>query len=135
MIGRALHMVSESMGLSGNAFLGTTLVNVYGKCGSIVDAEYAFQALSERTVVSWNSMLCAYIEHCQVEKALLLYRQMKESSCVDGDQHTLTFVIQACSALMEKAKSRHNECAYGVRAISELGQALHAEARKMAFFL
>ena len=135
VIGRALHMVSESMGFSENVFLGTTLVNVYGKCGSIVDAEYAFQALSERTVVSWNSMLCIYVEHGHVENALLLYRQMKESSYVNEDQHTLMFVIHACTALMEREKTLADEHGYRVKVISELGHALHADARKKTFLL
>lgn len=133
-IGRALHAAAQSKGFTESVFVGTTLVNVYGKCNSIVDAEEVFSSMSQRTVVSWNSMLSAYVEQGHVGKALLLYRQMQEDG-VTPDQQTVVFALQACGILMEREKALAKGQVDTLLPILEVGQALHAEVRNMGFVL
>lgn len=133
-IGQALHENAQRKGFAQNVFVGTTLVNVYGKCGAVVDAEDAFSALSQRTVVSWNAMISTYVEQGQVEKAIVLYRQMQKEGVIP-DQHTLVFALQACGTLMEKEKVLAEGQSTKLIPILELGQALHREARKKGFAL
>eukprot|EP00250_Pteridium_aquilinum_P017094 c23452_g1_i2 orf=146-1054(+) len=76
--GRKLHEDAHRNGSDMDLFVGASLVTMYGKCGSIVEAENAFCGLPSRDIVCWSAMLSAYAEQGQGEKALLVYRQMQE---------------------------------------------------------
>ena len=49
-----------------NAFLGTKLVSMYDKCGSLVDARKVFDKIPERSVFLWNAMIraCSRNDFC-----------------------------------------------------------------------
>eukprot|EP00250_Pteridium_aquilinum_P035376 c9282_g1_i1 orf=40-873(+) len=76
--GKRLHDYARRRGCASDAFVGSSLVCMYGKCGTVAEAEDAFCALFPQDIVSWTSLLSAYVEQGQGEKALLLYRQMQE---------------------------------------------------------
>jgi pentatricopeptide repeat protein len=40
------------------------LVNIYAKCGSLVDARRVFDRMPERDTFSWTVMILAYAAHC-----------------------------------------------------------------------
>ncbi|MCO5607650.1 hypothetical protein L7F22_061848 [Adiantum nelumboides] len=77
-IGQALHSYSKKVGFSAKTSLGTTLVKMYGKCGTIEEAENAFCGLSKHDVVSWSAILSAYVENGLGKKALQLFRYMQQ---------------------------------------------------------
>eukprot|EP00250_Pteridium_aquilinum_P028185 c36723_g1_i1 orf=274-1146(+) len=92
--GKELHALAGRLGfIVNNVHVGTALLSMYEKCGAVDKAEEVFAALSERNVVSWNVMLSVYVEQCQGEKALLLYRQMQMGG-TSADDRTLLFAIQ-----------------------------------------
>lgn len=131
-IGRAIHADGRRRGFSLDIFVGSTLVNMYGKCGSIAEAENVFVGLTQRDVVLFNAMLAAYVEQGQGERALQLYRQMHEEG-VSLNERTLVTVLQACCLLAEKEAAVVVEgCLTRVLA-SKIGQALHADARRKGF--
>jgi pentatricopeptide repeat protein len=93
-IGQALHMDADKIGFMHDVFVGNSLISMYGKCGSILEAEVVFDRLSQRDVVSWNAIVSAYIDQGQVDKALRLYCRMCKQ-CIT--LVTLTRILQACS--------------------------------------
>lgn len=95
-IGQALYADIRRKGFASDTFVGSMLVTVYGKCGAIAEAEHVFDALSQCTIVSWTSMLSAYVEEGQGSKALLLYEQMQKQHVTLNDV-ALICIIQACS--------------------------------------
>lgn len=94
---KAVHANVHSYGFSTDVFVGTTLISVYGKCGSTVDAWHVFNALPERNVVSFNAMLVAFVEQDQAEQALQLYTRMSEQEGTEPDEITVVCFLQACS--------------------------------------
>ncbi|MCO5589050.1 hypothetical protein L7F22_043015 [Adiantum nelumboides] len=92
-VGRALHIDVERKGILIDALVRNTLLCMYGKCGTIVEAEEAFEALSQRDIVSWNVMLTSYVEQNMEEKALMLYAQMAKQDIL------LDHVTFSCSVL------------------------------------
>lgn len=42
-------------------FVGTSLIEMYRKCGELDDARKVFDGLSERIVVSWTAMVVGYV--------------------------------------------------------------------------
>lgn len=130
--GKKLHADAHHRGLLSNLFVGNSLVSMYVKCMAIKDAEDVFSTLLQRDVVSWNTMLSAYAEQGQAEKAIRLYRQLQEDG-ESPDHLTLMSAIQACSILVGKEKTY---CVKGCATASvalEIGQALQAEARKKSW--
>eukprot|EP00250_Pteridium_aquilinum_P002470 c12690_g3_i1 orf=181-2184(+) len=132
--GKKLHTEACKKGCSSDVFVNNTLVAMYGKCGSIVEAENVFCRLTQRDVISWNVMLSLYVEQGQGKKVLLLYRQMQDEG-VSPDKHTLVFTLQACEIFtsdQEASADRGQE----INLISlDLGCALHADVRMKSFAL
>ncbi|RVW58123.1 putative pentatricopeptide repeat-containing protein [Vitis vinifera] len=60
-----------------NVVVGTALVNMYNKCGSIERASKAFVEMSIRTLISWTSMITGYAQNGQPQQALLLFEDMR----------------------------------------------------------
>lgn len=126
-IGRALHTDAQMMDFGSDTFFGTGLLSMYGKCGSVLEAEDLFSTLSERDIVSWNVLISTYVQQGQGEKALRLYRQMQEEG-VCSDKHTLVSALQACGILAEKEEAFIVEGRSVKMMPLEIGQALHATA-------
>eukprot|EP01018_Ginkgo_biloba_P002730 Gb_33133 [translate_table: standard] len=91
-------------------FLWNTLVNMYAKCGSIVDARSVFDQMTERNVFSWTVMIAAYSRHGPAEEALILFYQMQRTG-VQPDQFTFASVLPACANLgaLEQGTEIHDE--------------------------
>ena len=123
-MGVHFHEVSRRNGFVSIGFVRNTLVRMYGKCGSTVDAEKVFQELGSGhlDVVSWNAMLSVYVEHGHNEKAMRLFRQLVEEN-VTPDHISFVNALQACGGLAKK---------YDTSRILylEIGRALHADARR-----
>ncbi len=63
--GRCVHQDIIQSGLESDVFVGSSLVNMYAKCGSMEDAWRVFNKMPSRTVVTWNAILggCAMNGH------------------------------------------------------------------------
>lgn len=94
--GKLIHAHVVEMELALDCDLGTALVSMYGKCGSVDEAYMIFLSLNSKDVVSWNVMLAAYAQHGHGKLALQLYRSM-EGEGVRPNSFTFISVINACS--------------------------------------
>lgn len=124
-IGRALHADAKRKGHGENTLLGTTLVSMYGKCGTILEVENVFCGLSMHDVVSWSAILSAYVEQGMGEKSLQLFRHMQEVG-IKPDRQAFAIAFQACGTLAEAEDATIETRS---RAL-EIGEALHADARR-----
>jgi pentatricopeptide repeat protein len=61
-----------------NVFVRSSLVDMYAKCGSMVDASRVFNNLPSQDVVSWNAMILGHVKFGQAQKALQLFQQMQQ---------------------------------------------------------
>lgn len=60
-VGGAVHSLIVKVGLDLDRYIGNTLLRMYGACGSIELARRVFDELCVRDVVSWSSMIAAYV--------------------------------------------------------------------------
>lgn len=131
-MGRVIHAEAWRNGYRSDVFVGSTLVSMYTKCGSIVDARYVFDMLRHRNVVMWNAMLGAYAQQEFGEEALNLYGLLL-SEGVTPDARTFVSAIQACGSLAQK---EDNVCADpqpdGFEGL-HVGKAIHAEAWRTGY--
>ncbi|KAI5076834.1 hypothetical protein GOP47_0008899 [Adiantum capillus-veneris] len=123
-VGMALHSDVRCKGLSSHPFVGSVLVNLYGKCGHVAAAENVFFQMTTHDVVSWTTLLAVYVEHSHGQTALHMFKLMLEHGIAPNDW-TFSIMIQACCTLMEQEEPSFN---YGIssRTLSlEIARALH----------
>eukprot|EP01018_Ginkgo_biloba_P025162 Gb_40121 [translate_table: standard] len=76
---KALKNVHEEIirsGFQSDVFVGSALVDMYAKCGSIENARHVFNKMPLRNVVSWNAMIVGYARNGYVDEALNLFQTM-----------------------------------------------------------
>eukprot|EP01018_Ginkgo_biloba_P019614 Gb_41544 [translate_table: standard] len=93
--GKEVHGNIIRSGCQSDVFVGSTLVDMYAKCGSIENARKVFDKVSRRDVVSWTSMITGYAMHGCPKEALRLFEQMEHSGTTP-DHVTFVGVLSAC---------------------------------------
>lgn len=95
-LGRMIHAYIETRGLELNVTLGTTLVDMYSKCGDIDMAMEAFQAMPEKSVATWSCMIHGMAMNGRAGAALELFQEMQATG-VQPNEATFVGVLHACS--------------------------------------
>jgi len=103
--GKYVHKQIIEGGLEGDVFLGSSLVDMYAKCGSIKDAWSVFNKMHTCDVVAWNVMILGYLKCGQGQKALEIYQQMQHEA-VQPDTINFIGVISACASVMALEEGR-----------------------------
>ena len=75
--------------------MGTALVNMYNKCGSIERASKIFLEMPARILISWTSMITAFAQNGLTQQALQLLEDMRLIG-VRPNQITFVGVLLAC---------------------------------------
>ncbi|XP_039836982.1 putative pentatricopeptide repeat-containing protein At3g47840 [Panicum virgatum] len=94
--GRQLHALAVSAGLEHHAMVRSALIDMYGKSGSMSDADVVFSNRTNDDVISWTAMIVGKAEHGNSREALELF----EAMCRVGlkpDHVTFIGVLTACS--------------------------------------
>ncbi|XP_057984223.1 pentatricopeptide repeat-containing protein At5g66520-like [Malania oleifera] len=95
-LGKWLHSYIDREGIELDVVLGTSLVVMYSKCGSLDDALKVFEGMRERDVTAWSAMIGGYAIHGYGKKALQVFDAMKRAK-VKPNCVTFTSVLCACS--------------------------------------
>eukprot|EP01018_Ginkgo_biloba_P024010 Gb_22311 [translate_table: standard] len=80
--GKEVHDQIIRSGFQSNVFVGSALVDMYVKCGSIKNAQQVFEKMPERNAVSWNAMISGYAQNGYVDDALNLFHKMPERDVI-----------------------------------------------------
>jgi pentatricopeptide repeat protein len=93
--GRWAHGWVIRMQIKLDAFLGSALIDMYCKCGSIERASRVFKEINKKDVTVWTTMITGLAFHGYGSKALELFSEMQED--VSPDDVTFVSVLSACS--------------------------------------
>ncbi|KAH9320380.1 hypothetical protein KI387_043976 [Taxus chinensis] len=93
--GKEIHEDIIRSGFQSDAFVGSALVDMYAKCGSIEDARKMFDKMPRQNMVSWTAMIVGYAMHGSSEEALQLFEQMQGSG-TQPNSITFAGVLSAC---------------------------------------
>ncbi|KAK9270332.1 hypothetical protein L1049_025911 [Liquidambar formosana] len=94
--GEQVHAQTIKTGFLSDVIVGTALVNMYNKCGSIKRASKAFVEMSTRTLISWTTMITGFAQHGRSQQALQLFEDMRLAG-VRPNKITFVGVLSACS--------------------------------------
>eukprot|EP01018_Ginkgo_biloba_P031528 Gb_16955 [translate_table: standard] len=106
--GKQVHALAVRTGFESDVIVGSALVDIYVKCGSIEDARKLFDRMPARNVVSWTAMIVGYAQNGHGVEALKLYLQM-QCHGVKVDQYTMAGILRACASIaaLEQGKRVH----------------------------
>lgn len=94
--GKCIHASIIRNGFDSDISVGTALLTMYAKCGSIELARRLFEKMRVRDVVSWSAMITGYGMHGYSEEAIMLFSDMKREG-MKPDHVTFIGVLSACS--------------------------------------
>ncbi|XP_039122477.1 pentatricopeptide repeat-containing protein At1g50270 [Dioscorea cayenensis subsp. rotundata] len=108
--GRCIHgFYLESGRVKWDVYLGSALVDMYGKCDSCDDARKVFVEMPLRNVVTWTALIAGYVHCSRFMDALLVFQDMLVERLIPN-QVTVISVLTACAQLgaLDQGRWVHN---------------------------
>ncbi|KAL8502366.1 hypothetical protein ACS0TY_021491 [Phlomoides rotata] len=110
-LGQSVHCLAVKIGFDGNVFVGSSVIDMYNKCGNLGDARKVFDEMPEKNVVSWSGMIDGYAKLGEDEEALRLFKTvLREGSTVNDFSFPSVIGICGNSTLFELGKQMHALC-------------------------
>ncbi|KAF2569829.1 hypothetical protein F2Q68_00024454 [Brassica cretica] len=96
--GRQIHQLVSKSVHQKNEIVTSALINMYSKCGELVAARKIFDSgmVSQRDLISWNSMIAVYAHHGSGKEAIEMYDQMRKHGFKPSEVTYLN-LLSACS--------------------------------------
>lgn len=124
--GRQVQVDTFKFGLDSDVYVGNNLINFYASCKKIKDAQRVFDEMPERTTVSWNSVITAYVENLQFRDGIKYFVNMRNSG-FEPDETTMVVLLSASAELGNLSLGRWVHSQVAVRGLilnCQLGTAL-----------
>lgn len=106
-LGKWIHAFIRKNDLKVNAILGTTLIDMYMKCGCVENALEVFHGMAEKGISSWNALILGLAMNGLVEKSLNIFSEMKTCG-VTPNEITFVAVLGACRHMGLVDEGRHH---------------------------
>ncbi|KAG8366819.1 hypothetical protein BUALT_Bualt16G0007400 [Buddleja alternifolia] len=96
--GKQAHSRILKRGLDSDLFVGSSMVDMYGKCGEILSMRKVFDVLQTKNVVTWTAILAAYLRNECFEEALKLFLEMDHEN-VEPNEYTFAVLLNSCAGM------------------------------------
>ncbi|KAJ6891614.1 hypothetical protein NC651_024966 [Populus alba x Populus x berolinensis] len=94
--GKWLHHKLIVYGVEKDLCIETALTDMYAKSGDLQTAEGDFRSMSEKSVVSWSTMISGHEMHGCIDAAITIFNQMVELG-IKPNHITFMNILSACS--------------------------------------
>eukprot|EP00250_Pteridium_aquilinum_P020970 c24999_g3_i1 orf=205-2712(+) len=108
--GKDIHAKAVKYGFESNTFVDSSLIDSYGKCGCLLEAQKVFDGASHRDIVSWTALIAGYAENGFDEEVLYLLEQMRIGGVVPNAA-TFACSLKSCSNIGSACNIREMHCA------------------------
>lgn len=95
--GKQAHAHIFKRGLVSDVYINNSLIHFYATCGHLDLANKVFDNMLERSLVSWNVMIDAFVQFGEFDSALKLFRRMQ--ILFEPDGYTFQSITSACAGL------------------------------------
>lgn len=95
-LGCWVHDWIRDSGFGMNVVIGSSLINMYAKCGNVRKARKVFDSMTYRNIVSWTAMISGYGINGYGREAMELFDTMRTRGLPPNDI-TLVAVLSACA--------------------------------------
>ncbi|XP_030527815.1 pentatricopeptide repeat-containing protein At5g48910 [Rhodamnia argentea] len=105
-LGKWVHLYAEKNGIEVDDVLGSALLDMYSKCGSIEKALQVFEVLPKESAKTWNAIIGGLAIYGRAKDALDYFSRMEQSRVTPSDVAYIA-VLTACShaGLVEEGRS------------------------------
>ena len=98
MLGKQLHCNLVKIGFETHAYVGNSLMHMYGMLGEIGNARQVFEGMGDPDLVSWNCVIDCHVHCGKYKEALELFTRMVDSA-MQPDDATFVVTLAACGAI------------------------------------
>ncbi|KAG4975077.1 hypothetical protein JHK87_031898 [Glycine soja] len=114
-LGKWVHMYAEKNKIRIDDVLGSALVDMYAKCGSIEKAIQVFERLPQNNVITWNAVIGGLAMHGKAND-IFNYLSRMEKCGISPSDVTYIAILSACShaGLVDEGRSFFNDMANSV---------------------
>lgn len=96
--GEKIHAFRIKLGRTGiDICVDNALLDMYAKCGSMDAALRIFEAMKDRSIVSWTTMIMGLAQNGQAKKAVNIFYDMMRLDDANPNYITFVCVLYACS--------------------------------------
>ncbi|KAI5068805.1 hypothetical protein GOP47_0017150 [Adiantum capillus-veneris] len=119
--GKEIHSKMVKCMVEYDVVVGSSLVDMYAKCGSLEEAREVFDMLSTRNSVSWGAMIGGYMQQGKGLAALEFFKDMQQEG-IEPDNGIFVFVLKACGSInaLKLGRSVHHFIAESVINVDEV---------------
>ncbi|KAA8514811.1 hypothetical protein F0562_017990 [Nyssa sinensis] len=93
--GRQVHQFILRNNIRQDLFVGTALIDMYSKCGSLEEAMVTFYKMEYKDVFTWTTVIEGLANSGYTNEALRLFNQMEENG-IKPNEATFVSVLAAC---------------------------------------
>ncbi|WOL10683.1 Pentatricopeptide repeat-containing protein [Canna indica] len=125
-LGMQAHCMIVKLPLDFDVVVGSSLVDMYVKCGAIGDARQVFDLMAVRNVVTWNTIIVGYGKHGEGKEALKIFGNMLQGG-LRPDELTIASILSSCANLAaanETMQVHGYVVKYGFQSFVSIGNAL-----------
>ncbi|KAH7655504.1 Tetratricopeptide-like helical domain-containing protein [Dioscorea alata] len=107
--GKWVHTYIRKNNFNINVFLGTTLVDMYMKCGCVETALIVFNEMQERGVSTWNAVILGLAMNGLIDESLCKFSEMEKCGVLPNEI-TFVGVLGACrhAGLVDEGRRHFN---------------------------
>ncbi|XP_075647006.1 pentatricopeptide repeat-containing protein At1g08070, chloroplastic-like [Castanea sativa] len=110
-MGRKIHVLLVQNEFVLDVILGSSLVDMYAKCGQMEHARKVFDTILDKNVVCWTCLIAGYAHSHLFKESIELFREMQARG-VTADAATIACVISSCghSGALDQGRWAHTHC-------------------------
>ncbi|KAK8939567.1 Pentatricopeptide repeat-containing protein [Platanthera guangdongensis] len=94
--GMQLHACAVKMRSESDAYMLSSLISMYSKCGNLSEACRSFSSIPTSNIICINSMITAFAQHGLAQEAFNLFTKIREDGSKPNDV-TFLAILTACS--------------------------------------
>ena len=106
--GRQIQVDVLKHGFASDVYVGNNLIHLYGSCKKTSDARKVFDEMPERNVVSWNSIMTAFVENGKFSLGIECFAEMICARFCP-DETTMVVLLSACVGNLSLGKLVHSQ--------------------------
>lgn len=105
-VGKQVHLYAMLNGFELDVYMGSTLIDMYAKCGSLERSLLVFFKLKEKNLFCWNSMIEGLAVHGHGREALDMFYRMTKEAHIQPNWVSFVSALSACahSGLVEEGR-------------------------------
>ena len=94
--GRQIHASITGIESETHISVGNALLHLYGKCGSLKDAQVMFEKMHTRDTVTWSVMIAAHAQQGEGRATIELFNKMQHEG-IKPNEITCIGILSACN--------------------------------------